>query len=112
MTELEEPRSRIWAKRALVGLLIVGLLILAGFLAAAFIPRWWSHRVGDQVDGSITAGIFLGLVYGFLFTALPLVILWRGFRKRRPVKHWAIWLGVAVLFALPNLFTLGIVLGS
>jgi MFS family permease len=110
--ELGESRPRIWAKRALIGLLIVGLLVLAGFLGAAFIPRWWSHRVGDQVNGGIAMGIFLGLVYGFIFTALPLAVLWRGFRKRRPWKAWAAWAGVAILLALPNLFTLGIVLGS
>jgi hypothetical protein len=107
-----DSRLRIFAKRALIGLLIVGLLILAGFLGAAFIPRWWSHRVGDQVNGSIATGIFLGLVYGFLFTALPLLVLWRGLRKRRTLKSWAIWVGVAIVLALPNLFTLGIVLGS
>ena len=107
-----ESRLRVWAKRALVGLGIVGLLILAGFLGASFIPRWWSHRVGDQVNGSIATGISLGLVYGFLFTALPLLVLWRGLRKRRTLKSWAIWVGVAILLALPNLFTLGIVLGS
>jgi hypothetical protein len=107
-----ESRGRIWAKRILVGLLVVGLLVLAGFLGAAFIPRWWSHRVGDQVNGGIATGIFLGLVYGFLFTVLPLVVLWRGFRKRRTLKAWGIWLGGALILALPNLFTLGIVLGS
>jgi hypothetical protein len=107
-----EPRLRIWAKRALVGLAIIGLLVLAGFLGASFIPRWWSHRVGDQVNGGIATGIFLGLVYGFLFTALPLLVLWRGLRRRRPWKTWAVFVGVAILLALPNLFTLGIVLGS
>jgi hypothetical protein len=107
-----EPRLRIWAKRAVVGIVIAGLLILAGFLGASFVPRWWSHRIGGQVRGSITAGIFLGLVYGFLFTALPLVALWWGLHKRRSWRAWGAWLGVAVLLALPNLLTLGIVLGS
>ena len=108
----EEPRLRVWAKRALVVVGVAGLLIVAGFLGAAFIPRWWSHRLGDQVNGSLTGGIFLGLFYGFVFTELPLVILWRGLRKRRRVKVWAAWIGGAILVALPNLFTLGIVLGS
>ena len=108
----DEPRLRVWAKRALVALVVVGLLVLAGFLAAAFIPRWWAHRIGDQVNGSIVGGIFLGLFYGFVFTALPLFVLWRGFRRRRRWQVWAGWLGAAVVLALPNLFLLGIVLGS
>ena len=36
----EEPRLRVWAKRALVVVGVAGLLIVAGFLGAAFIPRW------------------------------------------------------------------------
>jgi hypothetical protein len=107
-----EPRLRIWARRALVGMVILGVLVLAGYLGAAFIPRWWSHRIGDQVNGGMTTGILIGLFYGFVFTALPLVVLWRGLRKRRSVKAWAAWIGIAVVLALPNLFTLGIVIGT
>src|SRR5581483_9570912 len=106
------PRLRIWAKRALVAIVLVGVLVLAGLLGAAVIPRWWSHRIGDQVRGSLTAGIFVGLVYGFVFTALPLVVLWRGLRRRRRFRVWGGWIAAAILLALPNLFTLGIVLGG
>jgi MFS family permease len=111
-SHVHEPRSRIWAKRALGGLVVVGFLILAGFLGAAFIPRWWAHRVGNQVNGSIATGIIVGLFYGFLFTAVPFLVLSWTFRKRRPMKGWTIGFLVAVMLALPNLFTLGIVLGS
>ena len=82
-SESLEPRGHVWARRALIGLGIIGFLIVAGFLAAAFIPRWWAHRVGDQVNGGITTGILIGLFYGFVFTALPLLGLWRGLRRRR-----------------------------
>ena len=75
-------------------------------------PRWWSHRIGDQVDGSIPAGITLGLVYGFLFTVLPLLVLFWAARKRRSWKAWLVCAAVAVFLALPNLFTLGIVVGG
>lgn len=107
-----EPRPGIWAKRILVAILLLGLLSLLGWLGAAFVPRWWSHRIGGQVSGSITAGIFLGIVYGFVFTALPLVVLWRGLRRRRRLRVWAVWVAFSLVLALPNLFTLGIVLGS
>jgi len=75
------------------------------------VPRWWSHRIGGRVDGSIPAGITLGLVYGFLFTVLPLLVLFWIARKRRSWKTWLVFAAVAVFLALPNLFTLGIVVG-
>ena len=105
-------RSRLWARRVLGILAIVGFLILAGFLGALWIPRWWAHAIGDQVNGGIATGIVVGLFYGFFFTAVPLIILWRTFRKRRSWKAWALGLLLAIAFALPNLFTLGIVLGT
>lgn len=108
--ELRE-RVRIWLKRTLVALLIAGLLVLVFFIGRAFLPRWWSHRVGDQVHGSIAAGILLGLFYGFVFTFAPLFVLWRAFRKRRGWRVWAAYFVGAVLLAAPNLLTLGIVLG-
>lgn len=107
-----ETRLRLWAKRALGILAIAGFLILAGFLGAAFIPRWWAHAIGDQVNGGIATGIIIGLFYGFLFTGFPLLVLWRTFRKRRPWKVWTFGLLIAIALALPNLFTLGIVLGT
>jgi hypothetical protein len=101
-----------WGRRVVIALIVIVGLVLAGFLGAAFIPRWWAQRIGDQVNGSIVGGVFLGLFYGFVFTALPLLVLWQGFRKRRPWRVWAAWVIGAVLLALPNLFTLGIVLGN
>lgn len=97
------------------------LLLLAGavvaivvvyFIAAATIPRWWAQRIGDQVDGSIAAGTALGLFYGFVFTFVPLLVLSFAARRGRPWRARA-WLAVAaVVLALPNLMTLGIVLGT
>ena len=92
-----------------VWLVIAVVLVIVG---SAVLPRWWSHRVGDQVNGSITAGVALGLFYGFVFTVAPLGALWLTFRKRRTLKTALIMLGVAVLLAGPNLLTLGIVVGS
>ena len=109
---LSESRLRVWAKRALVVLLVVGFLILAGFLGAAFIPRWWAHRIGDQVNDSIATGIIIGLFYGFVFTAAPLLVLFWTFARRRELKWWVTGFVIAIVLALPNLFTLGIVLGG
>ncbi|HYI58447.1 MAG TPA: hypothetical protein VEX66_09775, partial [Microlunatus sp.] len=52
-----------------------GLTVLLYFLLSALIPRWWSQAVGRQVAGRISAGILIGLLYGFVFTFLPLIVL-------------------------------------
>jgi hypothetical protein len=104
------PRPN-WGRRALW--LVVGLVVLlvAGLIASATVPRWWSHRVGDQVDGSITQGTLLGLFYGFVFTFLPVVVLVLILRWRRTTRAVTVAVVLAVLLALPNLMTLGIVIG-
>ncbi len=105
------PRDVNWPRRILVGFVVLAVVLLVGWIGAAFVPRWWSHRIGDQVDGSISAGIGLGLFYGFVFTVLPLLLLWWAFRRRRGWKRWAAAAGAAILLAAPNLLTLGIVVG-
>lgn len=96
----------------MLGSIGVVTLVVGAWIGAAFIPRWWSQRIGDQVSGSIPAGITLGLVYGFLFTLLPLlVVLWAA-RKWRSWKRYLVFALVAIVLALPNLFTLGIVVGT
>ncbi len=101
-----------WAKRALITILAIVFLVGAGLLGAAFLPRWWAHRIGDQANGSFTGGILVGIFYGFVFTLLPLAMLRFTFHRRRPWKTWAAMFGVAILLAVPNLLMLGIVLGS
>jgi glucan phosphoethanolaminetransferase (alkaline phosphatase superfamily) len=89
--------------------LVAVLLYVVG---AQFIPRWWSHRIGDQVAQSTASGIGIGLFYGSVFTFVPLLVLWFAFRKRRPWKFCLALLATAALLATPNLLTLGIVLGT
>lgn len=93
-------------------LVAIAVLALLAFLSAAFLPRWWAHRIGHQVNGSLSLGITLGLFYGFVFTLLPLLVAHWAFHKRRPWKTWGA-LGVLILvLAAPNLLTLGIVIGN
>src|SRR6478736_9379781 len=104
-----EPEER--GPRPLTVLVAFGIAVLVFFAASAFLPRWWSHRVGNQADGSFTNGIGLGLFYGFTFTLVALVVLLLGLRWIRGWKGRVILLGAALLVASPNLVTLGIVLG-
>ena len=100
-----------WSRRIALGIVLAVALALIALLGASFLPRWWAHRIGDQVEGSITTGMFVGLFYGFVFTLLPLVALWLAFRVFESWKARAGAIVVIVLLATPNLLTLGIVLG-
>jgi hypothetical protein len=109
---VQDARRPLWVRRLLVTLGLALLVVVGVLLASAFLPRWWAHRVGAQAGGNFTAGIALGLGYGFVFTIIPLAVLQWAFRKRRPLPRWAASVGAALLLALPNLLTLGIVLGT
>jgi glucan phosphoethanolaminetransferase (alkaline phosphatase superfamily) len=111
LTETQSETGPDWGRRVMWagGLLVV--LVLAVLVASATVPRWWAHRVGDQVDGSITQGTTLGLVYGFVFTFLPIVAIVLILRWRRTWKTILAAVLIAVVLALPNLMTLSIVVG-
>jgi hypothetical protein len=97
------------------GLTVLGVVVVAVILywiGSSLLPRWWAHRIGDQVHGSIAAGIIVGLFYGFVFTCLPIFVAFVGFHRRRPWRWWVAFGAAAILLATPNLLTLGIVLGS
>jgi hypothetical protein len=104
-------KERNWSRRFATWAAVVVALVFAGWIGAAFMPRWWAHRVGDQAHESFAGGILLGLFYGFVFTLLPIALIFWGIRRRRSVRAYLFILGGAVLLALPNLFTLGIVIG-
>ena len=107
------PRApgRSWKRWGAYTALVVAIVIVGGWIGAAFIPRWWSQRIADQVEGSIWSGSSLGVLYGFFFTFLPLLVIAWAIRKRRSWKAWLAFAALAIVLALPNLFTLGIVLG-
>ncbi len=98
--------------RPLTVIVLLALGVLALVAGSAFLPRWWSHRIADQANGSFSSGIGLGLFYGFTFTLLALVVLWLGLRRVSSWKGRLIIVASALLVASPNLLTLGVVLGS
>lgn len=101
-----------WGRRVLTGAIALVAAVLIALAASAVIPRWWAHRVGDQVGGSTLAGMLLGVIYGLVFTLLPILVLWWTFRRRRPWKVWVAGVVVAAIVAAPNLMTLAVVLGT
>jgi hypothetical protein len=106
------PRRSDWKRKAIVTAVVVGAVLLGVLIASATIPRWWAQRIGDQVDESIVRGTMVGLFYGFLFTILPLLVLGAVLRWRRSLRALVVAGAVALLLAIPNLLTLGIVLGT
>lgn len=99
-------------RRVVVAVVIVVVLVLGFFIGSAVIPRWWAQRISNVIDGRIVFGSFLGIVFGFLFTFLPLVLLRLGLRFRKGRRRALALVAAAAALAAPNLATLGIVLGS
>jgi hypothetical protein len=101
-----------WVKRIVLLIVLIGVAYIGFRISAAFFPRWWGHRVGDQVDGKLSRGTLLGIFYGFVFTAVPLLLL---LQIRRGFFSWT-WRGivaiVALVLAAPNWLTLAVVAGN
>jgi hypothetical protein len=105
-------KASTWVNRAVLVFVLLALAYVAYAVSAAFFPRWWAQRVGDQVGGELTAGTLWGLFYGFVFTFVPLLLL---AQMRRRFLSWTwrfIVLAVAVLLATPNWLTLSVVAGN
>lgn len=105
-----ETAARPWLRHLLVlfGLSLIVLVIWA--LAVTYVPRAWAQWLGNRIDGRLSTGTAYGLAVGFVFTFLPLVIARQALRRWK----WKLRLGavaLAVVVALPNLMTLGIVIG-
>lgn len=118
MTESTTPaRTGLppWAKKVLSVVVTLLVLVVAYFILAAFIPRWWAQSVGSLAGQSFTRGILWGLLFGIVGTTVPLVLLtwvWqvRGWKYRRGAQ--VLLAVIALVVAIPNLMTLSVVLGG
>lgn len=99
-------------RRAIAIALVIVALVVFYFVAAAYIPRWWSHRMGDAIDGKLSTGTLLGLCFGLVFTLLPLTLLWLTMRRPMRWRTRIAWLALAAILAAPNLMTLGVAIGT
>jgi len=105
-------KNRDWKKTLILGGIALVLLVAAYFILSAFIPRWWSQRIGSAVHGSLTTGTLLGLCLGFTFTLVPLLVLTLALRPRTRWKLRITWFVLALILAAPNLCTLTVVIGN
>lgn len=110
----EQDSGSNWQQKAILWTAAVVVLIILFFILRAYLPRWWSHRVGGWIDGSMGSGVFIGLMFGFFCTLIPLLLLAAPFFGRWRLQKWPVLIsvGLAVIVAIPNLLTLGIVVGD
>jgi uncharacterized membrane protein (DUF485 family) len=110
-----KPGMPPWAKKAIGIAVMAVVLVIAYFILAAFLPRWWAQRIASLANGSFSAGIAWGLLFGLVCTLVPL-IFFRAVWQVRKCKHARIMqitaLALGVIFALPNLLSLTVVLGN
>lgn len=93
------------------GLIAAGVVITWLF-GTLLLPRWYAHRIGNFVDGRMTVGWISGTAHGIVFTVLPLLVLWAGFRYRTTWQRALAFLIGAAILAAPNLIVAGIVWGT
>lgn len=100
-----------WKFRLALFLGLVVLLCIGYAVAVALVPRWWGQFMGNRIDGRMAVGTAYGLTIGFAFTVIPLFIARQSFRPMSWTMRGVV-LALATLVSLPNLMTLGIVLGQ
>ncbi len=110
----EDPSTGVekWVTHGVIVLVGLALAFLAYQAAASFLPRWWSQRIGNQVGGSFSSGTLWGLFYGFLFTLVPVLLLFQARRSFLKVRGRIAVVVVSLLLAAPNWMTLFVVLGN
>ena len=58
------PRSsgRSWKRWLAYTSIVVAVVIVGGWIGAAFVPRWWSQRVADQVEEHLVGELARGVL--------------------------------------------------
>lgn len=110
--EPEKLSTQRWVRRGVMIFVAIAAVFILNKAAASFLPRWWAQHVADQVGGSFTAGTMWGLFYGFVFTFIPILLI---FQIRRRFLNWkakVVLAVVAVALAAPNWMTLWVVTGD
>jgi len=101
-----------WALRLVLAALALIGLGACYLVAVVLLPRWWAERVGQVAGGHFTNGVAIGFVVGAGFTVLAMLVLRAVFRRGRSWRTRTTLIVLALLLCVPNLLTLGIVLGN
>lgn len=101
-----------WLVRTIVGAIAAVVLVIAYLIASVTVPLVWATSIRDQIGGQLGNSIPLGMFYGFVFTFIPVLIIWQAFRKKMNKWVRTTLLVVGFLLLIPNLLTLGVVYGG
>ena len=105
-------RGRYVRNQIIIWVVVAVVVVVLAFVLASVVPTWWAQRMGDLSDGSIFRSGMWGVLFGVVFTAVPLMILLRTVRRWKGWKLPLTFIVLAVITALPNLFTAWIVWGT
>ncbi|MEU5840796.1 hypothetical protein [Rhodococcus sp. NPDC047139] len=104
-----------WAKKTIAVVVALIVFVIAYYVLAAFVPRWWAQRIAGLAEGGMTRGVLWGLLFGILCTAIPIALLAWAWQVRNWRYHRGLQITMVVLalvIVLPNLMTLAIVMGT
>ena len=107
----KENAAKVWLRRLVVAAAVLIVAWAVYLILASFVPRWWALSIGRQVNSRLSTGILLGLIYGTVFTFLPLLVLAQALRRSLGLKVKVGLIIAAVLLSIPNLMTLSVALG-
>lgn len=101
--------------KVILGVVTLLVVVIGYYILQRFLPEWWARSMSTRIDGSFVTGTSYGLLFGILGAAIPLVlaliaILLLG-RGPKSIFSWLLGL-VSLAFLIPNLLTLGIVIGD
>ncbi|HIZ34946.1 MAG TPA: hypothetical protein H9815_04145 [Candidatus Ruania gallistercoris] len=102
----------VWLRRITIGAGIVIVLVLLGVLGSIVLPGWWAGMVTGWVQGVSSAGILTGLVCGFVFTVIPVSVIWLAVTSSWEWRTRLIVAAAVAVVALPNVLTLVIDVGT
>lgn len=101
-----------WLVRTIVGVVAAVVLVIAYLIGSVTVPLMWATSIRDQIGGQLGNSIPLGMFYGFVFTFVPVLIIWQAFRKKMNKWVRVTLLVIGFLLLMPNLLTLGVVYGG
>lgn len=101
-----------WLSRTVIGAVTAVVLVVGYLIGSVTVPLMWATSIRDQIGGQLGNSIPLGMFYGFVFTFVPVLIVWQA--HRRTLNKWVriFLLALGVVLLIPNLLTLGVIYGN